>query len=293
MSRPADSFRLLPDGAGTNRGSSDQLRLAAVFREIEVERSQLADLLNDDPVQTLAHIARVLRSLEDMPGTPARAAGALIEAARLAASMSERLRVLARRLRPPLLDDVGLAAALRQLASDVSAASGITVRAYPGSIVRTGVPEADLVLYRVAQEALRNAETHAAATFVEIRLRRRLDRVSLSVRDNGIGLAGHPETNGSGKGFLEMRERLRSVEGKLTVRSRLRLGTVVVASVPTSPWPEPPASTRSAETAEIHGCPTVTSAIRTTFAESYGGSSSTPANSEGGGCRRNHEPHRN
>jgi signal transduction histidine kinase len=97
----------------------------------------------------------------------------------------------------------------------------------------------DLALFRVAQEALRNAEDHAAATEIDLRLCRRGARVSVTVRDNGIGLAKHFKNGGSGTGFLEMRQRMRSVGGNLAVRSRPSLGTAVVASVPTSTPPAP------------------------------------------------------
>jgi two-component system NarL family sensor kinase len=209
----------------------------AIIREVEAERRQLADRINDDPVQTLAHISRVLQSLDELRLTPAEAAHTAREAGLLAARVSEQLRGLARRLRPPLLDDVGLGPALRQLAVDFSAAAGIPTYAEPGDVVRVGLPEVDLVLFRVAQAALRNVEEHSAATRIEIRVHRRSARVTLTVRDNGIGLPAGSRRDRTGKGFLEMRERLRSVGGRLVVRSSAELGTVVSASVPGSPLP--------------------------------------------------------
>jgi two-component system NarL family sensor kinase len=216
-------------------GGDGHLWVEAIIREIEAERRQLADQINDDPVQTLAHISRVLQSFEEVHGTSAEAAQAAREVGALAASVSEQLRGLARRLRPPLLDDIGLGPALRQLALDFSAAAGIPTYAEPGDVVRVGLPEADLVLFRVAQAALRNAEEHSAATRVDIGLRRHGAQVTLTVRDDGIGLAADPHS--VGKGFLEMRERLRSVGGRLVVRSSAQLGTVVSASLLGSPLP--------------------------------------------------------
>jgi two-component system NarL family sensor kinase len=233
MKRRASSLRLSPRRAAL--GGGGDLWVEAIIREIEAERRQLADRINDDPVQTLAHISRVLQSLEEIHLTPAEAAQTAREAGVLAASVSEQLRGLARRLRPPLLDDVGLGPALRQLAVDFSAAAGIPTHAEPGDVVRVGLPEVDLVLFRVAQAALRNAEEHSAATRIDIRVRRRGARVTLTVRDDGIGLPAGSGRDGTGKGFLEMRERLRSVGGRLVVRSSAELGTVVSASVPGSP----------------------------------------------------------
>ncbi len=225
-------------GEGSKDGARD-LWAEELLGEIEAERRQLADRINQDPVQTLAHIARLLQSLGEIPGTPARAALAARAAGLLAASVSEQLRGLARGLRPPLLDDVGLGPALSQLAADFAASAGIPTAADPGDVVRIARPGADLVLFRVAQAALQNAEDHSAATRVDIRLRRRGATVTLAVRDNGIGLAASPISDGTRTGILEMRERLKSVGGELIIRSSPRLGTLVHASVPNSPSPQP------------------------------------------------------
>lgn len=236
MNWQSASVQLPPDGEAVGE-SARKLGAEGIIREIEVERRQLADRINEDPVQTLAHIARVLQSLEEIPGTPARAAQAARAAGLLAASVSEQLRSLARGLRPPLLDDVGLGPALRQLALDFAASAGIPTSADPGDVVRIGRPGADLVLFRVAQAALHNAEEHSAATMVTIRLRPRGTRVTLAVSDNGIGWPTAPGRSGMRTGILQMRERLRSVGGQLVIRSRPRVGTVVWASVPSSSLP--------------------------------------------------------
>lgn len=205
--------------------------LTTLMRDIEVERRSLADQINDDPVQKLAHISRVLEGLVEMEGLPASAAQPAHEAALLTAQVGEELRSLARHLRPPLLDDVGLAAAIRQLAGDFRAMSGIATFASPIDVDGTGLPDADIALFRVAQAALRNAADHSAASRVEIGLRRTRSTIILTVCDNGVGLL--PE---SGKamttGFSEMRHRMRSVGGTLVVRSRLDAGTLVSATVP-------------------------------------------------------------
>ncbi|MGH7705191.1 MAG: histidine kinase, partial [Candidatus Dormibacteria bacterium] len=85
----------------------------------------MADQLNDDPVQTLAHVTRLLQSVDDLPGASPEATQAVREAGVQVARVGAQLRRLARELRPPLLDDVGLGAALRQLAADFRAETGI------------------------------------------------------------------------------------------------------------------------------------------------------------------------
>ncbi len=220
-------------------------RTDALLREIEVERRQLADQLNDDPVQTLAHVARVLQSLDDASGASGANARTAHEMGLIAARVSEQLRGLAHQLRPPLLDDVGLGAALRQLADDFSASSGIPTFAQPVEVGGAGLPEADLALFRVAQAALRNAENHAAATRVDIGLRQIGSRIALTVREDGIGLPAESARNASGTGFVEMRSRLRSLGGRLEVRNAADQGTIVSAYVPVTQRSGKPAYQRA------------------------------------------------
>lgn len=224
---------LTPSRMWPGEARRDSYRWAgALLREIEAERRQLAERLNDDSVQTLAHVARILQGLSAVSGTPGANAKAAHEMGVMTARVSEQLRGLARQLLPPLLDDIGLGAALRQLADDFSARSGIATFAQPVEVGGVGLPEADLALFRVAQAALRNAERHAAATRVDIGLRRIGSRISLTVRDDGIGLPTSPVRHASGTGFVEMRSRLWSLGGRLEVRSAPGKGTIVAASVP-------------------------------------------------------------
>jgi signal transduction histidine kinase len=195
--------------------------------DMEVDRLLMAELLNDDAVQILVHVARVLQGLGDAPGAPA---GAAKEAGILVADVSEQLRGLARRLRPSLLDDIGLGPAIRQLTAAFAARSKISVHTDLGNVVGSGGTDLDLVLFRVAQGALDNVAAHSAATEVTLRLRRRGGRLCLLVWDNGSGLSDQTEGLVSGTGFLKMRARLRSVGGTLAVRSGNGIGTVVLAS---------------------------------------------------------------
>jgi signal transduction histidine kinase len=220
------------EAVGTHLGCDNPSNVAHVLQGAEAERRRLAELLNDEPVQALAHISRVLRSVEGTPGTPAVVTEAARDAGLQAAAVSEQLRQIARLLRPSVLDDIGLGAALRQLTSAFAATSGVAAECEVGTVTQARQPEVDIALYRVAEAALRNADKHAAASAVRVRLMQRGARLILAVRDNGIGLAEHHEAGSSGVGFLEMAERIRSVQGRLRVRSRANQGTVVMASAP-------------------------------------------------------------
>jgi signal transduction histidine kinase len=220
------------DASSAHLGSERPSNVSHVLSRAEDMRRRIAELLNEEPVQALAHISRVLKSVEGMPGTPAAVTEAARDAGLQAAAVSEQLRQIARFLRPSVLDDIGLGAALRQLTSEFAATSGVAAEGDVGTVTQARQPEVDITLYRVAEAALKNAEEHAAATAVRVRLIQRGARLILTVRDNGIGLAGHREAGSSGIGFLEMAERMRSVQGRLRVRSRVNQGTVVMASAP-------------------------------------------------------------
>jgi two-component system NarL family sensor kinase len=165
-----------------------------------------------------------------MPGTPALVTEAARDAGLQAAAVSEQLRRIARLLRPSVIDDIGLGAALRQLTSEFAAKSGLQADSDVRAVTCGQQPEVDIALYRVAEAALKNAGEHAAATAIRVRLIQRGACVILTVRDNGIGLAEKRESGSLGTGFLEMAERIRSVQGRLRVRSRVNQGTIVMAS---------------------------------------------------------------
>jgi two-component system sensor histidine kinase UhpB len=138
------------------------------------------------------------------------------------------VRRVARRLRPGVLADLGLTSALAALATDFARHSAAPVRRSFGPGLPQLSPDAELVVYRVAQEALTNAARHAGARSVELSLTRQDAAVVLEVRDDGRGFA--PLTEGSG--LLGMRERAALVAAELTVTSRPRRGTTVRLRVP-------------------------------------------------------------
>lgn len=222
---------------GADLGTGPGWDIGNVLREAEAERRRLAELLNDEPVQALAHISRSLRSVEGIPGTPALVTEAARDAGLQAAAVSEQLRCIARLLRPSVIDDIGLGAALHQLTSEFAATSGVRTESDVRTAGQGHHPEVDIALYRVAEAALRNAEEHAAATTISMRLIQRGARLILTIRDNGIGVAPERNPGWSGSAFFEMTERMRSVHGRLRVRSRADQGTVVMASAPSTMVP--------------------------------------------------------
>jgi signal transduction histidine kinase len=135
-------------------------------------------------------------------------------------------------MHPSLLEDLGLPAALRAECEEFSQRSSIPAR-LAAQDVPTVIPNAvALCLYRIAQEALRNAERHARATSVEISLRGLDGRVQLTVRDDGVGMTPDRARGRASLGFVSMRERVAMHGGTFELASAVGRGTTVTVSVP-------------------------------------------------------------
>jgi signal transduction histidine kinase len=140
------------------------------------------------------------------------------------------VRRIATDLRPAQLDHHDLGGAVEQEARRVAARSRIEVRV-TSDITATVAPEIATATFRIFQEALTNAVRHARATIVEARLRTQQSRLTLSVYDNGTGIAeGRIDT--PSLGLLGMRERTRSVGGLIRIKSRPSRGTIVALRLP-------------------------------------------------------------
>jgi two-component system sensor histidine kinase UhpB len=138
---------------------------------------------------------------------------------------------VARRLRPGVLADLGLTSAIAALTNDFGRSHRASVR----RVVSPGLPslphETELVLYRVAQEALTNAARHADPRQVELSLLRVGDRIVLEVTDDGCGF--DPSTSGAGLRGMEERSRLAS--GTFRITTAPGRGTTVRLAVPLGP----------------------------------------------------------
>ncbi|MGW0940958.1 sensor histidine kinase [Streptomyces sp. NPDC002623] len=179
----------------------------------ERERHRIARELHDEVGQTLTAVLLQLKRVADR--APADLREELGQAQEATRSGLDEIRRIARRLRPGVLDELGLLSALRSLAAEFTT-HGLTVR----HDLRTGLPplteETELVLYRVAQEALTNTARHSGADRAELRVRPVADGVELLVRDNGSGLGAAAD---AGAGIRGMRERALLIGATLTLSS--------------------------------------------------------------------------
>ncbi len=198
----------------------------------EAERHRIAQELHDEVGQSLTVVLLGLKQVESQ--APASLVPELAAVRESARAGLDDVRRVARRLRPGVLEDLGLASALAALATDFADHSSAAVRRSFAPGLPALSPEAEVVVYRVAQEALTNAARHADAREVELSLRRHGEHVVLEVADDGRGFEGLEE----GSGLMGMRERAALVRAELSVVSQPRRGTTVRLRVPVAAAPE-------------------------------------------------------
>lgn len=209
-------------------------RLVAVQED---ERRRISRELHDEIGQQLT-AAKI--HLQAMPKLCARCKTEfslvnLEEALSAVTRTLEQVRAMSLDLRPMQLDDLGLPAALRALLQRQAAATGWKVHFAADLSVERLVQSLELVLYRVAQEALTNVMRHARATEVWVSVRQSDGSIRLAIRDNGCGFdpaARRPSRQALGLGLLGMEERIGSVGGRIEVQSRPGGGTEVESIVP-------------------------------------------------------------
>jgi two-component system sensor histidine kinase UhpB len=192
----------------------------------EGERLRVAQDLHDEVGQTLTSV--VLQVARTARRVPDEFRPELLEAQETARSSLEEVRRIALQLRPEALDDLGLASALRVFGERLGERSAVELEFRIDEPLPVLSPEDELVVYRVAQEALTNAARHADAHQVEVSLQKVGAHVVLEVRDDGRGFAGLEE----GSGLMGMRERAALVRAELAVISQPRHGTTVRLRVP-------------------------------------------------------------
>ncbi|MDF0651625.1 MAG: hypothetical protein CV081_02625 [Nitrospira sp. LK265] len=202
----------------------------------EEERRRIARELHDDVNQRLALLAIEMTNMLSDPST------LTIQAKETIQSLNQRLvrisddvRRMAYQFHPSILDDLGLTAALKHMADEWSTKTGIKTVVVQQEIADPLPRDIASCLYRVAQESLANIMKHARAARVELELTCDEQEITLSIYDTGVGFdlkdirARHP-----GLGLVNMRERVRSVRGRLDIQSQLGRGTHIIVHIPFS-----------------------------------------------------------
>jgi two-component system sensor histidine kinase UhpB len=201
---------------------------SAALAAQEEERARVARDLHDEVNQSLTGLLLRLEAARE--AAPPEMEAELAETNALANQAMRELLSLARQLRPTALDDLGLGAAVAGQVEQLARGEIEAAFSADGDLTDLG-DDAQLVVYRVAQEALSNAARHSGAAHVTVTLRRREDAgVELEVSDDGRGFAF--DESERGLGISGMRERALLIGGELTIESRPDHGTTVRLAVP-------------------------------------------------------------
>ena len=200
----------------------------------EDEGRRLARELHDDITQRLAGVAMETATLGRIAEPVARAAAEQAIGGELAA-LSRDVHALSYRLHPSVIDDLGLAEALRSECERAARRGAIEVGFDGDAANGTERGERALCLFRVAQEALRNAMRHAQAKQVRVRLQHEAGGTAVSVVDDGIGFDAAAQRERASLGLASMHERVALLGGRLDIRSRRGEGTSVHAWLPAAP----------------------------------------------------------
>jgi signal transduction histidine kinase len=208
---------------------SDRLRrsLAAA----ESERRRWARELHDETLQALGGLRVLLSSAARLDDTDAMRDAMRNAVEELAADI-QSLRSMIAELRPPALDELGLAPALTSLAQRTSTTTGLEV--HTDVQIPEGRPltsDLETTVYRIVQESLTNVAKHARASRVDLAVRCTGRELQIAVSDDGIGFDPEAERDG-GFGLAGMRERVDLIGGELSVERGPRAGTVVSARLP-------------------------------------------------------------
>ena len=239
---------LRPDQRLAERGGAEVAQLVAVFNQMlerleterrvsgqqalraqESERARVSRSLHDEVGQVLTGVLLQLDSLAGSRDPGQRRA--VEETKRAVRQALEEVRRIARELRPEMLEHLGLVSALTELSRRFTDQSGIPVERRFADRLPPLSDEAELAVYRVAQESLTNVARHADASRVELGLEPGANSVVLRVVDDGRGIAEARALNGNG-GLRGMRERALLVSGALAVKPACDGGVEVRLEVP-------------------------------------------------------------
>ena len=208
---------------------NQRLRAAMLNAEENVTRG-LARELHDDITQRLAFLSMEIGravydfSLDDPLVAKLRSFQTRIQSA------TEAVRQISHRMHPQVLDDLGLSAALEDLCAQTQKAGDLTVQ-FESRDIPEGIDTAIAsCLYRVCQECLNNVLKHSHADTVHVAIFMESDVLQMTITDTGIGF--DPEVTKNGLGTHTMNERVRLINGRISIQSRPGKGTVVAVGVP-------------------------------------------------------------
>jgi len=199
----------------------------------EKERRRLARELHDDICQRLAMLSLRIEKASKGWGSGRVSMGEQLEQIwKQCSDLTGDVQALSHELHPSILDNLGLATAVKSFCREVSEQSGVAVE-FVGKNIPDSLPrEVPLSLFRVVQEAVHNAIKYSGQNRVEVRLERTSSELELEVSDEGVGFDAANTNNGGGLGLVSMAERIHHVNGTFTIDSQPNAGTRIRARLP-------------------------------------------------------------
>ncbi len=231
MERLVETFNRMVETITSN---SERLHWLSqqILQAQEEERARIARELHDEAAQWLTSL--LIRQRLLLRNLPPEMRPEVEELQRMTAAALEHLRRIAMELRPAILDDLGLVEALRWQAEEFQKQTGVPITLRVQGRIERLPRQVELVLYRVAQEALTNIARHARATRVEVTLNCSTEQLELFIADDGVGF--DPEavrrSRARSLGLMGMAERLALIGGTLEIDSAPGKGTRIRARVP-------------------------------------------------------------
>jgi len=198
----------------------------------EQERTRIGRDLHDDVVQRLALLSIELEAVQQVPDA-ASELRTRIEALRdQATEITNDVQLLSHELHSSKLEYLGIVGATKNFCKEFSERQKVEID-FQSHDLPTALPsEVSLSLFRVLQEALRNATKHSGVKRFEVRLWGSMGEIHLTISDLGAGFDTETAMKGTGLGLTSMQERLRLVGGKLSINSQPKGGTTIQARVP-------------------------------------------------------------
>lgn len=205
--------------------------LSACLVEVqEQERRSISRELHDEVGQSLgALLVEVGQLAKLVPATDRAAQGQIAHLKSVAETAVKSIRDIALLLRPPMLDDLGLVPALEWQAREISRRGDMEVDVDSEHVSENLPDEIKVCVYRLVQEALNNAASHAGAKHARVTVAQDTNKIDVEIADNG---SGFDPARSPGMGILGMQERVRRLGGTLTIDSAPGKGTTLKAALP-------------------------------------------------------------
>jgi PAS domain S-box-containing protein len=201
----------------------------------EQERVRIGRELHDDIVQRLALLAVQLEQIQqNSPDLHAEVRRRLGEIRKHSMEIATDIQSLSHELHSSKLEYLGLAVAMRSFCREFGELQKVEIDFQSHDLPSPVPPDVSLCLYRVLQEALHNSAKHSGVGHLEVRLWGTSDQIHLTVRDSGVGFDSEAAKKSRGLGLVSMQERMKLVNGTLSIESQPNRGTTISARVPFS-----------------------------------------------------------